>query len=130
MHIDFIELLRFVLLSVITTPPNFLWQHFLERTFPARPRAQPVLPTDADTPPKAAGLFPGAANAAAAPVAPLSVKNTLTKWFIDCITVGAILNTFAFLVLMGLMKGRSVTQISAAIKNVSQLSFIPAYWAS
>jgi len=79
-----------------------------------------VLPKD-ESAPKAAGLFPGAAATAAAPVAPLSVKNTLTKWFIDCITVGALLNTVVFLMLMGLMKGRSPTQICAAIRSVGRI---------
>ncbi|OAL17282.1 hypothetical protein AYO22_11847 [Fonsecaea multimorphosa] len=33
-------------------------------------------------------------------------KNIWIKWFIDCITVGAILNTVAFLVIMGFLNGQ------------------------
>ena len=33
-------------------------------------------------------------------------KHIWTKWFIDCITLGAILNTTLFLVIMGLLKGQ------------------------
>ncbi|EXJ71317.1 uncharacterized protein A1O5_05123 [Cladophialophora psammophila CBS 110553] len=33
-------------------------------------------------------------------------KNIWTKWFIDCITLGAILNTVAFLVIMGFLNGQ------------------------
>jgi len=48
----------------------------------------------------------------------LNKRNTLLKWFIDCMTVGAVGNTIVFLVLMGMMKGRSSGQILTAIKNV------------
>ncbi|KJK78331.1 hypothetical protein H634G_06504 [Metarhizium anisopliae BRIP 53293] len=43
----------------------------------------------------------------AQPPEAFSYHNTLTKWFIDCITVGAVLNTVAFLVIMGVLKARS-----------------------
>ncbi|KIW91120.1 uncharacterized protein Z519_08014 [Cladophialophora bantiana CBS 173.52] len=33
-------------------------------------------------------------------------KNIWTKWFIDCVTLGAILNTVAFLVIMGFLNGQ------------------------
>lgn len=45
----------------------------------------------------------------------------MTKWFIDCITMGAIMNTVAFLVLMGIMKGQSGAQIGNNIRTVSSL---------
>ena len=48
-----------------------------------------------------------------------SLRNTLTKWFVDCITAGAIMNTIAFLVLMGIMKGQAGSQIWMNIKTVS-----------
>lgn len=48
-----------------------------------------------------------------------SIRNTLTKWFIDCITAGAIMNTVAFLVIMGVLKGQPMVQISSNIKAVS-----------
>lgn len=33
-------------------------------------------------------------------------RNIWTKWFIDCITLGAIFNTLAFLIIIGLLKGQ------------------------
>lgn len=48
-----------------------------------------------------------------------SIRNTLAKWFIDCITAGAIMNTIAFLVVMGILKGQSMAQMSSNIKTVS-----------
>ncbi len=48
-----------------------------------------------------------------------SVRNTAAKWFIDCITMGALLNTLAFLIIMGILKGQGLTQISENIRKVS-----------
>jgi hypothetical protein len=48
-----------------------------------------------------------------------SIRNTLAKWFIDCITAGAIMNTVAFLVVMGLLKGQPAAQITYNIETVS-----------
>lgn len=47
-----------------------------------------------------------------------SIRNTLAKWFIDCITAGAIMNTVAFLVVMGILKGQPAIQIVSNIKTV------------
>lgn len=47
-----------------------------------------------------------------------SIRNTLAKWFIDCITAGAIMNTVAFLVVMGISKGQPAIQIASNIKTV------------
>lgn len=47
-----------------------------------------------------------------------SMRNTLTKWFVDCITAGAIMNTIAFLVIMGIMKGQGADQIGSNIRTV------------
>jgi hypothetical protein len=46
-------------------------------------------------------------------------RNTFTKMFIDSITVGAVVNTVAFLVLMGLLKGHDVGKLVATVKRVS-----------
>ncbi|KAL6414545.1 hypothetical protein AUP68_01074 [Ilyonectria robusta] len=48
-----------------------------------------------------------------------SLKNTLTKWFVDCISAGAIMNTVAFLLIMGIFKGQSGSQIWSNIMTVS-----------
>ncbi|KAK8924370.1 PXMP2/4 family protein 3 [Metarhizium anisopliae] len=96
------QLLRFVLLTLLTTPPNYHWQQFLERRFPA------YIPT---RPPYEAielhQIAEEGGERQAQPPEAFSYHNTLTKWFIDCITVGAVLNTVAFLVIMGVLKARS-----------------------
>jgi hypothetical protein len=42
----------------------------------------------------------------------------MIKWFIDCMTLGALLNVAAFIILMGIMKGRSPNQIGSALRTV------------
>lgn len=49
----------------------------------------------------------------------LNIRNTLTKWFVDCMLVGAILNTLAFFVIMGFLKGQSFVMIAQTIRTVS-----------
>ena len=39
--LDFIPILRFLVFCIATTPPNFLWQEYLERRFPAYPVQDP-----------------------------------------------------------------------------------------
>ncbi|KAL7934710.1 hypothetical protein V8C35DRAFT_327085 [Trichoderma chlorosporum] len=36
-HLDLILLLRFIVYTLITAPPNYLWQQFLEKSLPAYP---------------------------------------------------------------------------------------------
>ncbi|CAK1368300.1 uncharacterized protein RHO25_012525 [Cercospora beticola] len=115
------ELLQFTICNLILSPPNFYWQHFLERSFPAR-----ELPSEKyDVLPQHEGgieLGPVSGPASESEIdsnAPpkLHWKNTAIKWFIDCITMGALLNTIAFLTVMGLLKGRTIEQIGTAIRT-------------
>ncbi|KAH7143778.1 hypothetical protein EDB81DRAFT_884376 [Dactylonectria macrodidyma] len=115
MTLDIAQLLRFVALAFITAPPNYHWQQFLERSFPAYPypsrkkRIEDIemKPHDDATEPKEGLLTPSPATLEPS----FSLKNTLTKWFVDCITLGAIMNTWAFLILMGIFKGQARSQI-------------------
>ncbi|KAF4595260.1 hypothetical protein GQ602_000873 [Ophiocordyceps camponoti-floridani] len=66
--VDWIPVLQFLLFSIISTPPNYLWQEFLESTYPAHPR-------------KNKGS--------------LSVYNTMAKFILDQ-TIGAVVNTLLF----------------------------------
>lgn len=124
--LSFPELLQFTICNLLLSPPNFYWQHFLERSFPARKlpsEKYDVLPQHED------GIeldkMPGTASETDVDsnVSPkLNWKNTAIKWFIDCITMGALLNTVAFLIVMGLLKGRTIEQIGTAIRTVSPCS--------
>jgi hypothetical protein len=98
---------------MITAPPNYQWQHFLEKAFPAyvriddgrdlekRETRQDSLTDEARSKPK------------------LSLRNTLAKWFVDCMTLGAIVNVVAFFILMGLLKGQGLELIGHNIRTVS-----------
>lgn len=123
-----IQFLRFVALSLMTAPPNYHWQQFLERTFPAYPPvSEPSLPGRgrrlSDVEMKAADAVQAAEKKHDDDVSPadepkFNLQNTLTKWFVDCITLGAIFNTIAFLVIMGFLKGQGRDQIWFNIQTV------------
>jgi hypothetical protein len=112
----------------MTAPPNYHWQAFLERQFPAYPAGRgPQLgrladlemqPGD-DAPELKEGYEERMAQITKDRESKFSTRNTLTKWFVDCITAGAIMNTVAFLVIMGLLKGQGGSQIWSNIKTVS-----------
>ncbi|KAK8207510.1 hypothetical protein IWZ01DRAFT_484860 [Phyllosticta capitalensis] len=122
---NIVEFLRFVVLTFITAPPNYHWQGFLERTFPAYApsgknayRATELADRDVEAgEPKGSHDEGGYVYAEEKEKPKLNWKNTMTKWFIDCITIGAIMNTVAFLVLMGIMKGQSGAQIGNNIRT-------------
>lgn len=112
-----IQLLRFIALTFMTAPPNYIWQQFLERTFPAYPPTpqKPRIGSDVEK-----GLDGGKDEGSSAGAAEpkFSLRNTLTKWFVDCMTAGAIMNTIAFLILMGILKGQATAQIWNNIMTV------------
>ncbi|RSL39750.1 hypothetical protein BHE90_004635 [Fusarium euwallaceae] len=122
--LDLLPLLRFVTLTLITAPPNYHWQQFLERTFPAYPSARPqerigdveMAPAE-DAPELKEGYEERMAEINRDREVKFSMKNTLTKWFVDCITAGAIMNTVAFLIIMGVLKGQASSQIWSNIKT-------------
>lgn len=115
--LDILELVRFASLNIVLTPPNYLWQLYLERTFPAsRKQAVHSLPL---TRKDSRALKEDEDEIGAPRRSRLNIKNTLLKWFIDCMTVGAVVNTVAFLIVMGCFKGQSINQISHNVRTVS-----------
>ena len=137
---SWITLLRFLALDLITAPPNYKWQEWLERAFPARPpaavqkarRSYEAVPLEERDPEEGAKedddgdeFSDGAEDVESrAPQSQgsggnrekLNWRNTFAKWFIDCITVGAIGNTLAFLIIMGILKGQSPSKIGHNIR--------------
>lgn len=120
---DQYQLVRFLLLTLLTTPPNFVWQQFLEKRFPAYvasvyKRSDEV--TELEKAEEGGRTTPRPDAAQQPPLqSAFSLRNTLTKWFIDCITVGALLNTVAFLVIMGVLKHQSASKIWLNVQEVS-----------
>lgn len=117
---DLLQLGRFVLLSVLTAPPNYQWQILLERWYPGYARTSPASDNFKDGNDIEMGPAPQAEATSGKPK--LNMRNTLIKWFLDCITVGALLNVVAFLVLMGLMKGQGMGEIGQNLRAVSAIT--------
>jgi hypothetical protein len=112
---DFAHFLRFALCAAITTPPNYYWQGWLEKTWPGYEPSATRRPwkDDIELADKVAEK-----EKEQQPTKPkLNKRNTLTKWFIDCITVGAVVNTVAFLLIMGVLKGMDSATIQQKVRN-------------
>ncbi|THZ18157.1 hypothetical protein D6C91_05633 [Aureobasidium pullulans] len=113
------EFLRFVMFTLLTAPPNYLWQHALERVFPGR---KPIDSTKTVLPRYEIRendelLGEDVLQQEEEIETKLDWKNTMIKWLVDCMTLGALLNTAAFLILMGIMKGRSPGEIGTALRT-------------
>ncbi|KAI0976109.1 hypothetical protein F4678DRAFT_214318 [Xylaria arbuscula] len=110
--------LRFVAVTFLTAPPNYMWQQLLERTFPAYERKRPSTPgTGSESPRDLEKQLTDEAGAGPSEAKPkLNLRNTFAKWFIDCITLGAIFNTVAFFLLMGMLKRQPVAVIGHNIR--------------
>ncbi|THY02334.1 hypothetical protein D6D02_08446 [Aureobasidium pullulans] len=113
------DFLRFVIFTLLTAPPNYLWQHALERVFPGR---KPIDSTKTVLPRYEIRehdelLGEDVLQLEEEIETKLDWKNTMIKWFVDCMTLGALLNTAAFLILMGIMKGRSPGEIETALRT-------------
>ncbi|KAI0486782.1 hypothetical protein F4859DRAFT_313486 [Xylaria cf. heliscus] len=114
---DFGMFLRFVTVTFLTAPPNYMWQQLLERTFPAYERKRPSAGGDSPRDLEKQVVEVPEAGAGPEPKPKLNLKNTFAKWFIDCITLGAIFNTVAFFVLMGMLKRQPVAIIAHNVRT-------------
>ncbi|KEY68768.1 hypothetical protein S7711_00638 [Stachybotrys chartarum IBT 7711] len=111
LEVDWIPVFQFTLFNLINTPPNVLWQEFLESTFPAYV-----------SPPKFAQ--PSVKIGAAAPPPQFSVRNTMSKFFIDQ-TLGAIYNTLAFSLYVHALKAAML-----GAPRITHLNKAISYWTS
>ncbi|KAF2152750.1 hypothetical protein K461DRAFT_278997 [Myriangium duriaei CBS 260.36] len=113
------DLFRFVLFTAVLVPPNFFWQAWLERHFPAWPVRCKVEREKQLEEGKGTEVLgkDGLAQEAVYEEGDFDWGNTLKKWVLDCFTVGALLNTLAFLVIMGVLKGNDVWEIAFRIRN-------------
>ncbi|KAK2047836.1 Mpv17/PMP22 family protein [Colletotrichum somersetense] len=96
--IDWVPVFQFVLYTIISTPPNFMWQGFLEETFPAyhvSPTKDAVASAAANDDKK----LDREARENKLVEPKLNIRNTLIKLVLDQ-TVGAALNTLAFSMFM------------------------------
>ncbi|KAL6794774.1 hypothetical protein GGI42DRAFT_135487 [Trichoderma sp. SZMC 28013] len=108
--IDWVPVFQYVLFAVVSTPPNFLWQDFLESTFPAHPSSNP----------------PSTSKKSPSPSSPpkLSLVNTIIKFLLDQ-TVGAALNTLLFSTFT-----HSLRQAMVHAPRITSLPSAAKYWSS
>ena len=91
--LDYVTLLQFVAFSLIATPPNVLWQEYLEEKFPGNVADEKG-------------------------VKGLHKTNTAVKFILDQ-TVGAIVNGYLFIAGIGVLKGKDTSTIWADCQRVS-----------
>jgi hypothetical protein len=93
---DAVKLSRFALVTCIDSPANYKWQQLLESTFPGHDPLpwRPLSSSDLEK-------QDGRGGRVQKPK--LNLRNTIIKTVLDC-TLGAVLNTVAFFILMGVLK--------------------------
>lgn len=118
---DWVLFAQLTFLTVLTTPVNYYWQNWLEKTFPGwKMVKQRREATNADAEKEVFIKDDGEdKKMVEEEVRVRSWVNIFKKWFTDCITMGALINTSMFLVLMGLMKGKSHVEIGNDLRTVS-----------
>ncbi|KAK0125525.1 hypothetical protein ONS95_000467 [Cadophora gregata] len=99
---DVVDILRCAVLGAVVTPPNFLWQNFLERKFPSKKEIPKELTKKHDT--------------TESSEVRLSKSNTVAKFFLDQ-TIGCWINTLVFLLLFGFLKGKGALEIENEVKT-------------
>ncbi|KIX08959.1 uncharacterized protein Z518_00037 [Rhinocladiella mackenziei CBS 650.93] len=106
--IDPVAFFHFIILAVITTPPNYQWQLVLEETFPsnAKKDTQAVKKKDDDV----------AVNDKDDEKETLSLANTIAKLLLDQ-SIGASLNTIFFIVMINLLRGATWSQALTAVQR-------------
>jgi hypothetical protein len=102
-QIDWVPVFQFLLYAIINTPPNFLWQEFLESNFPSYP-AQRRRPGEKPAPKKR------------------SKRNTFIKFVLDQ-TIGATVNTLLFSVFM-----RSLHAAMGDVPRITSIFDTIRYW--
>ncbi|OAP57069.1 hypothetical protein AYL99_09182 [Fonsecaea erecta] len=94
-------LAQFVVFTLISCPPNILWQEYLEYKFPGYTVA-PISPSTTSSSPTADTQ--------------LHIPNTLRKFLFDQ-TLGAFVNTVAFVAAMAAFKGKSAKAVQREVER-------------
>ena len=104
---DPVAFVHFIILAIITTPPNYKWQSWLEETFPSNPeRAGPKMPEKKNDDIR----NQDEKN-------PFSITNTIAKFVLDQ-TCGAGFNTIWFIVMINLLRGQTLSHILTIVQRV------------
>jgi len=109
--LDPTPLFNFALFTLLNTPPNFLWQQFLEETFPGTTIAPAIVPmTNTSEKPSTTNE-----KKEIIPRKTLNKQNTLIKFLLDQ-TLGALFNTIVFIAGMAALKGQDYADIVQAVR--------------
>jgi len=112
---------QFAIMVVLTAPINYHWQNWLERAFPGWKTEKRI--RDAGEGEEEKGMIllredgGGGKGIVEEEVRVRNWWNIFRKWFTDCITMGALLNQSMFLILIGVMKGKTVALIVQDFRN-------------
>lgn len=133
---DRVLFLQFAFMGAIGAPVNFHWQNWLERTFPGWvvvTRRTHVGRSEKDSDDGVGDAEKGEWGGGVAGVGLMEKEESVRvrkwgnvgkKWFTDCITLGALLNTSLFLVVMGLLKGKGWGVIGGDLRTVGEPFFV------
>jgi hypothetical protein len=106
-------LFQFTTCAFVLSPLTYVWLESLESRFPGSSEDTSVNKSTAEK------------NGSKQGKQKLNVKNTVVKVVIDQ-TVGAAINTVAFVMTMGLLRGQDFEVIKAQIQDVSPLLLLPS----
>ncbi|MCJ1336718.1 hypothetical protein MMC09_001996 [Bachmanniomyces sp. S44760] len=104
-ELNYTKIIQFLIYTLISTPPNFLWQQYLERQFPAYPlhKGKQKLKVDDD-------------GKGVVVEERLDTRNTAIKFFLDQ-TLAATVNITMLLGGITAMKGGNLTECVAAVRD-------------
>lgn len=105
--LDIAALFRYVAFGILNTPPNILWQGFLESQFPSGSNSS-----------RGTKDHPKRSDEKTANTNRSSARNIAIKFALDQ-TVGAVMNVLLFVVISNAMNGAGADQIVTAIQRVS-----------
>ncbi|RDL41011.1 uncharacterized protein BP5553_00990 [Venustampulla echinocandica] len=106
--INWTPVLQFIIFTALNTPPNFLWQSFLESTFPSHTLVPSTSATTAAVTNNEKALD-NSQKAHSALEPKLSIPNTLIKFSLDQ-SLGAAVNTVLFCLAIAGFKGATFQQ--------------------
>ncbi|KAK5442007.1 hypothetical protein LTS15_011165 [Exophiala xenobiotica] len=115
---DPVTLFHFVLYSVISTPPNYKWQLWLEDNFPSNPKKKDVAAAPEK---KNDDNVKGEEEKQT-----LSVTNTIAKFVLDQ-SIGAAFNTLLFITMINLFRGAGYDKIVTAVQRDFRTMMIAGY---
>nr|POE59344.1 protein sym1 [Quercus suber] len=121
--LDTIPLLHFILFAALNTPPNYLWQTWLEAQFPAYTTSLSGAEKEKVMDDKVTGTHQASDTSRFATTThptkskkSLNIRNTASKFLLDQ-TFGAAVNTVLFIAVLALFRGESWGGVAEEVKS-------------